>query len=195
VPAPPLTLSWSTKSAYSRPNGALNKLDPRELSFAAWCCGCNGGRAVSEKWQPISTAPKDGRSILIFEAHVGTPGIVRVSRWRDDTIPSGWTGAENAPSHWLPLPPPPDRSNSSVRTDASACSLRRDGTESRAVGEATLGKAEAFPSDKFEGGRHGGASALERALASRSALSKILRGPMSMAHSWALLALLQPVHG
>ena len=71
---------------------------------------------MSFKWQPISTAPKDGTSILIFEAHVVTAGIdqvlsgvVRVSRWRDDTIPSGWAGAENAPSHWLPLPPPPQR--------------------------------------------------------------------------------------
>ena len=68
------------------------------------------------EWQPISTAPKDGTSILIFERHVGTArltelsrGIVRVSRWRDDTIPSGWAGAEHAPSHWLPLPLPPDQ--------------------------------------------------------------------------------------
>ena len=69
---------------------------------------------MSFEWQPISTAPRDGTSILIFEAHVGTAGIlqvsrgiVRVSRWRDDTIPSGWTGAEKAPTHWLPLPLPP----------------------------------------------------------------------------------------
>jgi len=117
-----------------------------------------GERAVSEKWQPISTAPKDGRSILIFESHVGTSGIVRVSRWRNDTIPSGWAGTENAPSHWLPLPLPPDQ-------------LPR-GNESCAVVEAkpTLGKAEGLPSDKFEGGRHGGTSASKRALASRSAL-------------------------
>ena len=63
---------------------------------------------MSLKWQPISTAPTDGTSILIFEAHVGTAGIVRVSRWRNDTIPSGWAGAENVPSHWLPLPLPPE---------------------------------------------------------------------------------------
>jgi hypothetical protein len=63
---------------------------------------------MSSIWQPISTAPKDGTRILIFEAQLGTAGIVRVSRWRDDTIPNGWTGAENAPSHWLPLPVPPN---------------------------------------------------------------------------------------
>ena len=33
------------------------------------------------KWQPISTAPKDGTNILIFESDEGT---VRISRWRDD---------------------------------------------------------------------------------------------------------------
>jgi hypothetical protein len=69
---------------------------------------------VFPEWQPISTAPKDGTSILIFEAHWGTEGIVRVSRWRDDTIPSGWTGVENAPSHWLPLPVPPNRANGKI---------------------------------------------------------------------------------
>jgi hypothetical protein len=62
---------------------------------------------VFPKWQPISTAPKDGTSILIFEADDSTDGIVRVSRWRNDTIPCGWTGTEHAPSHWLPLPLPP----------------------------------------------------------------------------------------
>ena len=61
------------------------------------------------KWQPISTAPKDGTSILIFEAQDGTTGTVRVSRWRDDTIPTGWTGGDRVPSHWLPLPLPPNK--------------------------------------------------------------------------------------
>ena len=61
------------------------------------------------KWQPISTAPRDGTSILIFEAQDGTTGTVRISRWRDDTIPTGWTGSDRAPSHWLPLPLPPNK--------------------------------------------------------------------------------------
>jgi hypothetical protein len=69
------------------------------------------------KWQP--TAPKDGTSILIFEADEGTTGTVRVARWRDDTIPTGWTGSEHAPSHWLPLPQPPNAPASS-KTMAAA---------------------------------------------------------------------------
>jgi hypothetical protein len=64
------------------------------------------------KWQPISTAPKDGTNILIFESDEGT---VRISRWRDDTIPTGWTGIERVPSHWLPLPEPPGNPKSAPR--------------------------------------------------------------------------------
>ncbi len=67
------------------------------------------------EWQPIGTAPKDGTKILIFEAYVGTAGIMRVSRWRDDTIPSGWMGAENTPSHWLPLPDPPEVASNIIK--------------------------------------------------------------------------------
>ena len=80
------------------------------------------------EWQPISTAPKDGTSILIFEAQVCTAGVVRVSRWRNDTIPSGWAGAENAPSHWLPLPLPPQRpsNEASIATDPTRHWLARD---------------------------------------------------------------------
>jgi hypothetical protein len=60
------------------------------------------------KWQPIDSAPKDGTRILIYEAEQGEPGTVRVSCWRNDTIPAGWTGGEHPPTHWLPLPPPPE---------------------------------------------------------------------------------------
>jgi hypothetical protein len=91
---------------------------------------------MSFEWQPISTAPKDGTNILIFEAQVGTAGVVRVSRWRDDTIPSGWTGAENAPSHWLPLPLPPQRPSkfeASIEKTTTRHSLALDCRENRAV--------------------------------------------------------------
>ena len=100
------------------------------------------------EWQPIATAPKDGTIILIFEGRVGTAaGIVRVSRWRDDTIPSGWTGAENPPSHWLPLPLPPKRLSfvsagpwmpidTAAAKDTAEQSLSENGREARADADA-----------------------------------------------------------
>jgi hypothetical protein len=72
------------------------------------------------KWQPISTAPKDGTNILIFEADEGT---VRISRWRDDTIPTGWAGSDRAPSHWLPLPDPPRKSKPAAMNATSSATI------------------------------------------------------------------------
>jgi hypothetical protein len=33
---------------------------------------------------------------------------MRVTFWRDDTVPKGWTAGELAPTHWMPLPVPPN---------------------------------------------------------------------------------------
>jgi hypothetical protein len=69
-------------------------------------------------WQPIETAPKDGTAVLVFGERYstpnGTPGIA-VARWYEDGFPpqTWWGTAGNSlvvqcPSHWMPLPPPPD---------------------------------------------------------------------------------------
>ena len=65
-------------------------------------------------WQPIETAPKDGRRILIYADIF--PGIV-VAHWQERNITGeGWVmdpeseswGAHDAkPTHWMPLPEPP----------------------------------------------------------------------------------------
>lgn len=69
-------------------------------------------RAASEGWQPIETAPKDGREILIA---IG--GVVRTAWWGDaeycrsaKTYNRGWTNGPShgfRPSHWQPLPSAP----------------------------------------------------------------------------------------
>lgn len=64
-------------------------------------------------WQPIKTAPKDGSAFLAY----GEENIAAVY-WEDDF--DGWQvyGAETyiseefwlsfKPTHWMPLPPPPE---------------------------------------------------------------------------------------
>jgi hypothetical protein len=38
-----------------------------------------------------------------------TGGKMRVAVWRDDTVPKGWSASEESPTHWMPLPIPPDQ--------------------------------------------------------------------------------------
>lgn len=62
------------------------------------------------EWQPIKTAPKDGRLILY-----ATADWVSVGRWNSEVdqwreINNHWTdtwGGEDFPTHWMPLPAPP----------------------------------------------------------------------------------------
>ena len=74
--------------------------------------------AMMNKWQPIETAPKDGREVLIY---LGAPWL-RVekarwygpwSNWQVGIIPSDPAREEQfgigsaIPTHWMPLPEPP----------------------------------------------------------------------------------------
>lgn len=61
-----------------------------------------------DKWQPIDTAPKDGTEILTY-AYTN----MRVALWDDYT--RDWrcnvhSFVQINPSHWMPLPPPPEPS-------------------------------------------------------------------------------------
>lgn len=61
-------------------------------------------------WQPIETAPKDGTNILIHE--LGDTFVAwwlnGLERWVDGkwTEMDGWVTYD--PTHWMPLPPPPE---------------------------------------------------------------------------------------
>jgi hypothetical protein len=62
---------------------------------------------VSE-WQPIETAPKENRDVLVCEDGIGKP--VRVAFWDKARggVWSMWPGRERIyPTHWMPLPAPP----------------------------------------------------------------------------------------
>lgn len=63
-------------------------------------------------WLPIATAPKDGSRILVFEG-----GEVQIVAWRAmhcgredwglDDGESVYCEGEFRPTHWMPLPEPP----------------------------------------------------------------------------------------
>jgi len=85
-------------------------------------------------WSPIETAPKDGRAILLFGLLPGSMG------YSDDSLimsVGGWSGerwgaeANNGrfvmflkPTHWMPLPNPPNPTGHILRSNncAPGCS-------------------------------------------------------------------------
>lgn len=83
---------------------------------------------MKQEWQPISTAPKDGYSILLWEKHSTSPFVGYwiahhsrgAGRWSAShehvDAEGGWDGAvvidkldQSLISHWMPLPQPPEQ--------------------------------------------------------------------------------------
>ncbi|MDP9196105.1 MAG: DUF551 domain-containing protein [Pseudomonadota bacterium] len=70
----------------------------------------------SQEWRPIEEAPKDGTNVLLFNPAKGTtPFRVREAKWcvtksggSTWRLSSGPFWAHNEPTHWMPLPPPPE---------------------------------------------------------------------------------------
>lgn len=57
------------------------------------------------EWQPIETAPKDGRNIL---GHDKYSNVTECIRWVKNKWVTTWDHEEfDDPTHWMPLPPPP----------------------------------------------------------------------------------------
>lgn len=68
-------------------------------------------RAVTEEWQPIDTAPRDGREVVLW---CGQPVCGRISNdYLDpERTPQGWTfdvtwPGMTEPTHWIPIPAEP----------------------------------------------------------------------------------------
>ncbi len=73
---------------------------------------------MTQEWQPIETAPKDGRHMLIY---LGAPwSQIEKARWYEpwgnwhvgvipqDPVREEYHGIGSAiPTHWMPLPEPP----------------------------------------------------------------------------------------
>ena len=65
--------------------------------------------ALAEReWREMETAPTNGQSVLLFCPRARDYGYARIRlTWRKDGL---WQGANNTlwpPTHWMPLPPPP----------------------------------------------------------------------------------------
>ena len=73
------------------------------------------------KWQPIETAPKDGTSILVYPPTWKTKRAA-IAKWnpnryaknpkgyweRDDDMQRVTISRGATPTHWMPLPEPPE---------------------------------------------------------------------------------------
>ena len=69
-------------------------------------------------WQPIETAPKDGREVLALglrhgdygytDDEKGWTGIRWMNKGWQETKPTGRYSNGFTPTHWMPLPAPPE---------------------------------------------------------------------------------------
>jgi len=70
---------------------------------------------ITQEWQHISTAPKDGTPILVFRPTADDDCIRRVGMdyWmtRGTYYKECWahSNAPDQPTHWMPLPKPPEK--------------------------------------------------------------------------------------
>lgn len=95
--------------------------DPEmDLHPEDWCYRCLMGVVcqTAQTWQPIETAPKNGTEVLVYD-----DGAIMVSSWLDDGQRAGWWDnglMDPPPTHWMPLPPPPDATTEPRETKADA---------------------------------------------------------------------------
>jgi len=65
----------------------------------------------ADGWQPIDSAPKDGTDVLIYHQSRTSDSIIVIAQWTDDGMDSyHWCDAVAIyePTHWQPLPDPPE---------------------------------------------------------------------------------------
>lgn len=65
--------------------------------------------ARTARWQPIETAPKDGSRMLLWTVWRDGFEFADTGYW-SDLHGGGWVrNGAGTPTHWMPLPPHPDR--------------------------------------------------------------------------------------
>lgn len=58
------------------------------------------------EWQTIDSAPRDGY-VLLFGKRYSGENYYEVGQWFRDRWAIEWMEEYHAPTHWMPLPPPP----------------------------------------------------------------------------------------
>lgn len=60
-------------------------------------------------WQPIETAPKDGKSILVTDGFEVCDAYFRGGDWWQYECGDDWYSTSINPTHWMPLPDAPEQ--------------------------------------------------------------------------------------
>lgn len=63
------------------------------------------------EWQPIETAPKDGKSVVLVIEY----GYVYTGIFHNDGYCQDLAGAGLDPTHWMPLPKPPKQEDNPTK--------------------------------------------------------------------------------
>lgn len=87
------TMDLDIKRVCDLPSSTYDKFETY-IAWAAW-----SARAGVPLWMPIETAPEDGR-VVLFSDRNG-------NRWTDCSPGHIVNGCGYPPTHWMPLPPPP----------------------------------------------------------------------------------------
>lgn len=102
------------------PSFTISGFNPEQTITAAVTIGDDGEIAQihaenTSQWQPIETAPKDGREVILFWPYITQEGYVTAGHWQKTFAPgvddywysSSVNSGATPPTHWQPLPPPP----------------------------------------------------------------------------------------
>ena len=64
-------------------------------------------KLAKTEWQPIESAPMDGKSILVTDGFEVCDAYFRGGDWWQYECGDDWYSTSINPTHWMPLPEPP----------------------------------------------------------------------------------------
>lgn len=99
-------LESAARAYYNYCDASWYDLDPRAQTHYRTRMQLALGEFVTHIWRPIESAPRDGSAVLLFHHMPGRGDYVWLDKW--DGQDRAWmTAPRAAPTHWMPVPPPP----------------------------------------------------------------------------------------